>query len=159
MKAGFDVLYGDKPGIPDWIMKKSRETQKDALLSLRRAHEMGVPIAMGTDAATPYNFHGENAMELYYMTEAGLSAMDCIVASTKTAARALGWEKTLGTLEAGKLADLLIVKKDPLKDLKALADRKNIETVMQGGKVVARKFADETGLPEELLAGVWVCCE
>lgn len=159
LKAGFDVLYGDKPGIPDWIMKKSRETQKDALLSLRRAYEMGVPIAMGTDAATPYNFHGENAMELYYMTEAGLSAMDCIVASTKTAARALGWEKTLGTLEAGKLADLLIVKKDPLKDLKTLADRKNIETVMQGGKVVARKFADETGLPEELLSGVWVCCE
>ena len=132
---------------------KSKETQEDALLSIRKAHEMGVPIAMGTDAATPYNFHGENAMELFYMSDAGLSAMECIVASTKTAAKALGWEKKLGTLEAGKLADLIVVKKNPLDDLKTLADRTNIEYVMQGGKFVARQFASDAGIPEELMSG------
>lgn len=158
LKAGFDIIDGDKPGIPDWIMEKSRETQEDAMLSLRRAHEMGVPIAMGTDAATPYNFHGENAMELEYMSQAGLSAMDCIVASTKNAARALGWENKLGTLQAGKLADLIVVNKDPLKDLKSLADRKNIQHVMQGGKFVTRQFAGDGGIPEELMAKAWVCC-
>ena len=158
LKAGYDVIYGNKPGIPDWIMEKSKETQEDALLSIRKAHEMGVPIAMGTDASTPYNFHGENAMELTYMAEAGLSAMECIVASTKTAARALGWEKKLGTLEAGKLADLIVVKKNPLDDLRSLADIKNIEYVMQGGKFVARQFASDAGIPEELMAGAWVCC-
>ncbi len=158
LKAGYDVLYGNKPGIPAWIMEKSKETQEDALLSVRRAHEMGVPIAMGTDAATPYNFHGENAMELAYMEEAGLSAMECIVASTKNAARALGWENKLGTLEAGKLADLIIVKKNPLEDLRSLANRKNIEYVMQGGKFVARQFTGDEGIPEEILAGAWVCC-
>ena len=138
--------------------KRAKRTQEDALLSIRKAHEMGVPIAMGTDASTPYNFHGENAMELTYMAEAGLSAMECIVASTKTAARALGWEKKLGTLEAGKLADLIVVKKNPLDDLRSLADRKNIEYVMQGGKFVARQFASDAGIPEELMAGAWVCC-
>jgi imidazolonepropionase-like amidohydrolase len=158
LKAGFDIIDGDKPGIPDWIMEKSKETQEDAMLSLRRAHEMGVPIAMGTDAATPYNFHGENAMELEYMSQAGLSAMDCIVASTKNAARALGWENKLGMLQAGKLADLIVVNKDPLKDLKSLADRKNIQHVMQGGKFVTRQFTGDEGIPEELMAKAWVCC-
>ena len=128
------------------------------MLSLRRAHEMGVPIAMGTDAATPYNFHGENAMELEYMSQAGMSAMDCIVASTKNAARALGCENKVGTLEAGKLADLIVVNQNPLENLKSLADRKNIEHVMQGGKFVARQFANDGGIPEELMAKAWVCC-
>ena len=158
LKAGFDVIYGDRPGIPDWIMEKSKETQEDAMKSIRMAYEMGVPIAMGTDAATPYNFHGENAMELYYMSQAGMSAMDCIVASTKNAAHALGWDAKLGTLEAGKLADLLIVKKNPLDDLRSLADRSNIEFVMQGGKFVARQFVEPTGIPEEMMAGAWICC-
>ena len=158
LKAGFDVIYGDKPDITDWIMEKSKETQEDAMLSLRRAHEMGVPIAMGTDAATPYNFHGENAMELEYMSQAGMSAMDCIVASTKNAARALGWENKVGTLEASKLADLIVVNQNPLENLKSLADRKNIEHVIQGGKFVARQFANDSGIPEELMAKAWVCC-
>jgi imidazolonepropionase-like amidohydrolase len=158
LKAGFDVIYGDRPGIPDWIMEKSKETQEDAMKSIRMAYEMGVPIAMGTDAATPYNFHGENAMELYYMSQAGMSAMDCIVASTKNAAHALGWDAKLGMLEAGKLADLLIVKKNPLDDLRSLADRSNIEYVMQGGKFVARQFVEPTGIPEEMMAGAWICC-
>lgn len=158
LKAGFDVIYGDRPGIPDWIMEKSKETQEDAMKSIRKAYEMGVPIAMGTDAATPYNFHGENAMELYYMSQAGMSSMDCIVASTKNAARALGWDTKLGTLEPEKLADLIVVKKNPLEDLRTLADRSNIEYVMQGGKFVARQFSDPSGIPEELMAGTWICC-
>ena len=158
LKAGFDVIEGDRPGIPDWILEKSKETQEDAMKSIRKAYEMGVPIAMGTDAATPYNFHGENAMELYYMSQAGISAMDCIVASTKNAARALGWDSKLGTLKAGKLADLIVVKKNPLDDLRSLANRNNIEYVMQGGKFVARQFVEPTGIPEELMAGAWICC-
>jgi imidazolonepropionase-like amidohydrolase len=159
LKAGFDVIDGDKPGIPEWIMEKSKETQEDAMLSTRKAYEAGVPIAMGTDAATPYNFHGENAMELYYMSQAGIPAMDCIVASTQNAARALGWEGKLGTLQAGKLADLLILNTNPLNDLRTLANRANIEYVMQGGAFVTRQFAGDGGIPEELIAGAWVCCK
>jgi imidazolonepropionase-like amidohydrolase len=87
LKAGFDVINSDAASMPAWIVEKSKEVQEDALLSVRRALEMGVPIAMGTDAATPFNFHGENAMELVWMAEAGLSPMQCITAATASAAR------------------------------------------------------------------------
>jgi imidazolonepropionase-like amidohydrolase len=159
LKPGFDVIYGDRPGIPDWIMEKSKAVQEDALRSVRRALTLGVPIAMGTDAATPYNFHGDNAMELVWMAEAGLSPMQTIVASTANAARALGWDGWLGTLEQGKVADLIVVTKNPLDNLRFLADRSNIELVIKDGQVVARQApASASGIPEEIMAGAWICC-
>jgi len=109
--------------------------------SVQRAFEMGVPLAMGTDAATPYNLHGDNAMELVWMAEAGLSPMQTIVAATANAARALGWEHWLGTLEQGKVADLIVVSGNPLEDLRVLTDRRKIELVIKGGEVVARQYS------------------
>jgi len=140
-------------------MEKMKAVQEDALRSVRRALELGVPIAMGTDAATPYNFHGDNALELVWMAEAGLSPMQTIVASTANAARALGWDSWLGTLEQGKVADLIVVTKNPLDNLRFLADRRNIELVIKDGQVVARQSsASESGIPEEIMAGAWICC-
>jgi imidazolonepropionase-like amidohydrolase len=159
LKAGFDVINGDPGSMPAWIVEKSKEVQDDSLLSLRRALDMGVPIAMGTDAAHPYNFHGENAMELVWMAEAGLSAMQCITASTANAARALGWDSWLGTLEAGKVADLIVCAANPLENLRHLADRDNITMVFKDGQIVARQPAtNEANIPEALLAGGWICC-
>lgn len=159
LKTGFDVLYGERPGVPRWIQEKMKEVQEDALHSVRRALELGVPIAMGTDAATPYNFHGDNAMELAWMAEAGLSPMDAIVASTTNAARALGWDGWLGTLEMGKVADLVVLGKNPLDDLRFLADRRNIELVIKDGQVVARQpYTGDSGIPESMMAGAWLCC-
>lgn len=159
LKAGFDVLDGQRPGIPAWIVEKSKQVQDDALLSVRRALEFGVPIAMGTDAATPFNFHGDNAMELVWMAEAGLSPMQAIIASTAQAARALGWGDWLGTLEVGKVADMVIVKRDPLTNLRHLADRRNIEYVLKDGQIVARPpYLSDVDVPEAVMAGAWVCC-
>ncbi len=158
LKAGFDILLGDRPGIPTWIREKMKAVQEDALLSVRRAAEFGIPIAMGTDAATPYNYHGDNAMELVWMQEAGLSAMQTIVASTANAARALGWDSWLGTVEPGKVADLLVVAGNPLDNLRILTDRRHIELVFKDGQVVAGPLPELSGVPESVLAGAWICC-
>ncbi len=159
LKAGFDVLYGDRPGVPDWIREKLKEVQDHAIRSVRRALELGVPIAMGTDASTPYNLHGDNALELQWMVEAGLSPMQTIVASTANAARALGWDSWLGTLETGKVADLIVVTGNPLDNIHVLIDRRNIALVMKAGQIVARQMAlDAYKVPEEVMAGAWICC-
>jgi imidazolonepropionase-like amidohydrolase len=159
LKAGFDVINGDQDSMPAWVVEKSKEVQEDALLSVQRALEMGVPIAMGTDAATPYNFHGENAMELVWMAEAGLSPMQCITAATANAARALGWESWLGTVEVDTVADLVVCTANPLENLRHLANRSNITMVFKDGQIVARQPThDEGNIPDEMLAGGWICC-
>ena len=159
LKAGFDVVQGERPGVPAWIQEKLKYIQEDAIRSVQSALKGGVPIAMGTDAATPYNFHGDNAMELVWMVEAGLSPMQAIVSATSNAARALGWESWLGTVEPGKVADLIVVTKNPLEDIAVLTERRNIELVIKEGQVVARRpYADQCEVPEALLAGAWICC-
>jgi imidazolonepropionase-like amidohydrolase len=150
LKVGWDVLLANDPHIPPWILEKNRATQGEAELSLRMAYEAGVPIAMGSDVGTPFNVHGENGLEIYWMQKAGLSAMDAIVAATGKAARALGWESWLGTLEAGKVADLMVVDADPLQDARVLADKKHLQFVMKDGKVVACHAHHE--LPPTLFA-------
>ena len=93
------------------------------------------------------------------MAEAGLSPMQCITAATVNAARALGWESWLGTLEAGKVADLVVCGRNPLENLRHLADQRNITMVFKDGRIVARQPApDEGGIPEAMLAGGWICC-
>jgi imidazolonepropionase-like amidohydrolase len=159
LKPGFDVLSGDRPGVPDWIREKLKAVQEDAIRSVQRALQFGIPIAMGSDAATPYNYHGDNAMELVWMGEAGLSSMQTIVATTANAARALGWDSWLGTLEPGKVADLVVVSGNPLENMRLLADRRNVKLVLKNGQIVAQPTAPALrDIPEYLLAGAWICC-
>ena len=96
LKVGWDILQANDPTIPKWILEKNKATQGEAELSLKLAYEAGVPIAMGSDVGTPLNVHGENALEIYWMGQAGLSAMDALCAATGSAARALGWEVLAG---------------------------------------------------------------
>jgi imidazolonepropionase-like amidohydrolase len=137
LRPGWDIILATDTKIPDWIMEKNKTTQGDAELSLKLAYEAGVPIAMGSDAGTPLNYHGENTLELYWMQQAGMSAMDTIVAATKNAAQALGWASWLGTLEKDKVADLIVLDDSPLEDLRRIADKTTIQFVMKNGQVVA----------------------
>lgn len=105
-----------------------------------RAHRAGVKVAAGSDAAMPYVRHGENAYELELLAHAGLSLMAVISAATGVAAQVLDMAAEVGMVEAGKLADLLVVDGDPLADIRVLQEISKIKYVIKGGKVVmARK--------------------
>jgi imidazolonepropionase-like amidohydrolase len=127
------VTHGVEAGIPEYAVNKARKAQEDHLDSFRRAKAAGVKIAMGTDAGTPFNYHGKNAFELELLVKAGMTEMEAIVATTKTAAELLQMDKEVGTLEAGKLADIIAVDKSPLDDIAAL---QNVSFVMKGGEVI-----------------------
>jgi imidazolonepropionase-like amidohydrolase len=103
--------------------------------SVRRALELGVPIAAGTDAGG--HGHPKNALELKYLVEAGLTPMQALRAATQWAARCLGLEREVGTIEKGRLADLVVVNGDPLDDVTVLLDPARIELVWKGGVIRA----------------------
>ncbi|HEX5039875.1 MAG TPA: amidohydrolase family protein [Candidatus Limnocylindria bacterium] len=111
---------------------KAREVADIHRDSFARAVKAGVKVAMGTDSGvTP---HGNNLRELGLMVEGGMSPMDAIVATTRSAAELMGLDEELGTLEPGKRADLVVVDGDPL-DVATLDQR--IGAVYQdGAKVV-----------------------
>lgn len=120
-------------GVPPEMVAKARERLADRDASFRRALEAGVPIAMGTDAATPFNRHGENAEELELMVGLGMSPLAAIVASTGGAARALGRDD-VGVLAPGRLADVVAWAGDPLADIGVL--QQPPLAVVLGGAVI-----------------------
>jgi imidazolonepropionase-like amidohydrolase len=119
-------------GIPEGAVSKAREVIDAHRDSFRRAAEAGVKVAMGTDAGVVP--HGTNLDELQLMADGGMSPEDVLVATTRTAAELMGLSRTLGTIEPGKRADLVVVSGDPF-DFGDLAGR--IERVYQDGVLVA----------------------
>jgi imidazolonepropionase-like amidohydrolase len=104
--------------------------------TVRAAARLGVPIAMGTDAGTPGNHHGRNALECVAMVhEAGLAPAHSVRAATLDAARLLGREDELGSIEPGKVADIIGIRRNPVEDIRALTDA---VFVMKGGVEVKR---------------------
>lgn len=120
--------------IPDYALRKALETVEAHKASIAKAHKAGVRIAMGTDAGVMP--HGTNLHELGLMADVGMSPMDVLVATTRTAAECMGWQDRVGTLEPGKLADVVITRTDPLANLRSLEHTENILLVMQDGQVL-----------------------
>jgi imidazolonepropionase-like amidohydrolase len=123
-------------GVPESALEKAKAMTTRHQASFKHARRSGIPIAMGTDAGTPFNYHGENAQELERMVRLGMSPMGAIVASTSAAARLLGIEREVGAIERDKQADLLVVEGNPLKKIALLRDRDRILGVMQKGRFV-----------------------
>lgn len=98
--------------------------------SFGRAHAAGVRVAFGTDVGV--GDHGTNALEFAYMHEAGMSLEDCLITATIHAADLIGVSDTLGTIEAGKLADLVGLDSDPMEDVTAY---QRVVFVMKNGAV------------------------
>lgn len=132
------LTKGPEAGIPEGSLKKARQIEESHLQSFLKAWKAGVKIGLGTDyLLSPHvtgKFMGDHAVELeLYVKRAGLTSMEAIVCATRNNAQVFGLEERLGTLEPGKLADLLIVKGDPLADVSVLRDRANLEAVYKGG--------------------------
>ncbi|MYE31277.1 MAG: amidohydrolase family protein, partial [Chloroflexi bacterium] len=119
-------------------LRKAHEVIEANARSFRAAHEAGVKVAMGTDCGV--GTHGTNAWELELMVEHGMTPMEAIVATTKTAAECCHVDADVGTLEPGKLGDLIVVDGDPLADVKVLQERERICMVMQGGEIAVDRI-------------------
>jgi imidazolonepropionase-like amidohydrolase len=91
-------------------------------------------MALGTDAG---GFgHGQNAVELGYLVEAGMTPMQAIVAGTKMGAQCMGLADEVGILSEGMLADLLVIDGDPLQDVTILQDRTHLRLIIKDGALV-----------------------
>ena len=130
------VNKGVEAGIPSFAVEKTLKVKPFHLESVRLAREAGVAVAMGTDAGTPFNLHGDNLGEIKLLVDSGFSPIKAIESGTGIAARVLGVEKKLGTIEEGKLADLMMVEGNPLDDVSILTKKEAIRLVMLGGKFV-----------------------
>jgi imidazolonepropionase-like amidohydrolase len=118
---------------------EAREFREHHIETVQQAMRLGVRVTAGTDAGGW--FHGNNAVELDMLTDAGMTPLESIIAGTREAAACCGLERDLGTLEAGKLADLIVVEGNPLDDITVLQDRERIKLVMKEG----RSFRDLLG--------------
>lgn len=127
---------GVEAGIPAFAVEKTHGVKPFHLESIRMAREARVRVAMGTDAGSPFNVHGENLGELKRLVKLGYSPMEALESGTRVASQVLGMEKDLGTVEEGKLADLLVVEGNPVEDIDLLLKPEAIPLIMQGGKLV-----------------------
>jgi imidazolonepropionase-like amidohydrolase len=133
-----DVIaeQGRKQGWSAEILRKNEETTDAQREGFAKAVAAGVRCAFGTDSGV-YP-HGENAKQLPYMVRFGMTPMQAVQSATIVAAELMGWEERVGSVEPGKLADLVAVRGDALTDLGSLAD---IDLVMKGGEVLRHTTA------------------
>lgn len=114
----------------DVVKKKAIRVGNDMAGNFEKAHKAGVNIAFGTDSGI--SRHGTNAEEAVLMVKAGMSEMDVIVTATINAADLIDMSDSIGTIEAGKFADIIAVDRSPLDNIDALLD---VDFVMKSGKV------------------------
>ena len=136
MKALDDMrTKGVSHGMPEFAVKKAREAEQAIEETWKLALRHGVRVAMGTDAGTPFNFHGDNARELELYVRYGMKPADALATATQNAAELLGKKGEVGAIVEGALADLLVLSRNPLKDVRAL--QRSRVAVLKGGALVS----------------------
>ena len=133
---------GREAGLADSLVETGKSILDRHVRSFRTAMAAGVTIAMGSDCGNAVTPHGTNARELALMVRYGMKPMDAILASTRTAAALLNRNDSLGTVEPGKLADLIVVDGDPLDDIAVLQDPARILLVLRSGAIHADRTAN-----------------
>jgi len=126
--------YTERRKAEPWRVERADAVRDQHIQSFKLALEKELTFAMGSDCGLASRFpHGENALELEQMVRHGMAPKDAIVAGTGNAARLLRLDKSLGSVTAGKLADLIVVDANPLDDITALQHK--IALVMKDGTV------------------------
>lgn len=124
------------PGLPGWMREKAAACAEANLRTIAMARAAGVEIALGTDFSnspnTPYH---ENGREFEAMTRAGMTPMEAVRAGTINAARVMRMADRVGSLETGKLADVVVVDGDPLSDITCLTSADHVRLVLKGGAI------------------------
>lgn len=142
-KASID--HGPEFGMPQAVIDGHQETLDGGAESARRILAAGGRLGMGGDYGFAWNPHGDYAKELEFFVDfVGLKPMDVLKCATRTGAEIMGRGDEFGTLEAGKLADVLVVDGDVVEDVRLLQDRSKFIAVMQGGVVKAGRLAGGT---------------
>jgi imidazolonepropionase-like amidohydrolase len=134
--VGYMAEHGEKIGITEWATRKARQAREVQLDNFKECLRAGIQIAHGSDfMGSPMVEQGTNAKELVAMADAGMTPMQALLASTKVASKGVHMESKIGTVEAGKFADLLIVEENPLEHLQSMLDLQNIKMVMKEGRI------------------------
>jgi imidazolonepropionase-like amidohydrolase len=136
------IERGPEFGLSQRVIDGHQETLDGGIESARRILRAGGRLGMGGDYGFGWNPHGDYARELtFFVQDVGLTPLEVITCATKTGAEIMGRGAEFGTLQLGKLADLLIVDGDVLADIRLLEDRANFIAVLQGGVIKAGQLA------------------
>jgi imidazolonepropionase-like amidohydrolase len=136
------IQRGPEFGLPPKVIEGHQETLDGGAESARIILKAGGRLGMGGDYGFAWNPHGDYAKELsFFVNYVGFTPLETIRCATKTGSEIMGRDSEIGTLEAGKLADVLVVDGDVLGDIRILEDRKRFIAVLQGGVVKAGKLA------------------
>jgi imidazolonepropionase-like amidohydrolase len=138
------IKYGPEFGMPRRVIDGHQETLEAGAQSARRILKAGGRVGMGGDYGFAWTPHGTYAKELtFFVQYVGFSPLEAITCATRTGAEIMGRGGAFGTLEAGKLGDVLIVDGDVLADIAILEDRKRILAVLQGGVLKAGRLLSQ----------------
>ncbi len=138
------VKFGPEFGMPKRVIDGHQETLEAGAQSARRILKAGGRVGMGGDYGFAWTPHGTYAKELtFFVQYVGFSPLETITCATRTGAEIMGRGDEFGTLEAGKLGDVLIVDGDVLADIAILEDRSRLLAVLQGGVLKAGKLLSQ----------------
>ncbi len=148
------VSFGRDFGLSDDVIAGHQETLDGGAESARKILHAGGRIGMGGDYGFAWTPHGTYAKELtFFVQDVGFTALETITCATRTGAEIIGRESEFGTLVAGKLADVLVVDADVLRDISVLEDRSRFIAVLQGGYVKAGTSLNRSATSVDLVKG------